>query len=65
MLYGKYPFTGYSDDAILRKIKKTKPDFSGVNISANAKDFIEKCLTVDPQKRIPWQDVYDHPLIKE
>jgi serine/threonine protein kinase len=39
-LYGKYPFMGISDYDILKKIESTKVDFGGVNISANAKDFI-------------------------
>lgn len=45
---------GMNDFDILKKIKSTKPDFSKINISANAKDFIERCLTVDPKKRISW-----------
>ncbi len=65
MLYGKYPFTGFSDFEILKRIKSTKADFSGVNISANAKNFIERCLTIDPVQRISWAEVYTHPLIKE
>jgi serine/threonine protein kinase len=63
-MYGKYPYLGINDFEILRKIKSTRPDFKGVNISAKARDFIDKCLTVDPQKRITWREIYDHPLIK-
>lgn len=58
MLFGKYPFMGMNDLDILKKIKNTKPDFSRVNISGSAKDFIEKCLTVDPKKRIGWVQIY-------
>ena len=54
MIYGKYPYTGRTDYDILRKIKGTRPDFSKIQISSNAKDFIEKCLTVDIKKRIKW-----------
>jgi serine/threonine protein kinase len=36
-----------------------------VNISEKARDFIEKCLTIDPKKRISWKAVYSHPLIVE
>lgn len=45
---------GMNDFDILKKIKNNRPDYSKVNISANAKDFIDKCLTVDPRKRITW-----------
>jgi hypothetical protein len=40
LLYGKYPFMGISDLDILKKIENTKPDFGGVNLSANARNFI-------------------------
>jgi serine/threonine protein kinase len=64
LLYGKYPFMGANDDAVLIKIMTTKPDFKSINISANVKDFIERCLTIDPKQRISWSEIYDHPLIK-
>lgn len=50
---------------ILNKIKKSRPNFNGVEISANAKDFIDRSLTVDPKKRITWTEVYDHALLKD
>jgi serine/threonine protein kinase len=49
---------------ILKKIETTKPDFNGINLSANARNFIERCLTDNREKRISWRDIYDHPLIK-
>lgn len=55
---------GLSDLDILKKIETTKPDFNGINLSANARNFIERCLTDNPVKRISWRDIYDHPLIK-
>jgi serine/threonine protein kinase len=64
LLYGKYPFMGLSDLDILKKIETTKPDFNGINLSANARNFIERCLTDNREKRISWRDIYDHPLIK-
>ena len=64
LLYGKYPFMGLNDFDILKKIENSKPDFSGVNLSANAKNFIERCLTVLPANRISWREIYEHPLIK-
>lgn len=56
MLYGKYPFMGINDPMILKNIKEKKiPDFGGVNLSENAKDFIIRCLTYDPKQRIQWR----------
>lgn len=55
LLYGKYPYTGMNDFDILKKIKKNRPDFSKVNISVEARDFLDRCLTVDPRKRISWR----------
>lgn len=45
---------GMNDYDILKKIKANRPDFSKVNISSSARDFIDRCLTVDPKKRISW-----------
>ena len=64
MLYGKYPYVGHSDCEILQRIRKTPVYFSGVEISHNARDFIAKCLTVDPKKRISWPEIYEHSLMK-
>jgi len=33
MLYGKYPYQGVSDPDILKKIRTSRPDFTGINIS--------------------------------
>lgn len=40
MMYGKYPYMGMNDYDILKKIKNNRPDFTKVNISRSAKDFI-------------------------
>ena len=65
LLYGKYPYMGVSDYDILKKIRSTRPDYYGVNLSDKARDFIDRCLTVNPKARISWKEIYDHPLIKE
>jgi serine/threonine protein kinase len=65
MIYGEYPYIGHSDDDILIKIKEQRPNYSKVNISDNARDFIERCLTVDPDKRITWKEIYLHPILEE
>jgi serine/threonine protein kinase len=65
MLYGRYPYFGMSDMEILKKIETTRPDFKGVNLSDDARDFIEKCMTDNRTKRITWREIYNHPLIKQ
>lgn len=55
MLYGRVPYSGLNDYAILRNIKTTKPNYSDANISEEALDFIQRCLTPDPSKRITWK----------
>lgn len=63
MLFGEYPYMGMNDYDILKKIKNNRPNFAKVNISRTAKDFIDRCLTVDPKKRISWVQIYSHELI--
>jgi serine/threonine protein kinase len=53
-----------NDFEILKKIKTSRPDYSRVNISASARDFIDRCLTIDPKKRISWVEIYSHELIQ-
>jgi serine/threonine protein kinase len=65
LLYGKYPYHGLNDYQILKKIKTSRPDFYGVNLSDKARDFIDRCLTVNPKNRISWKEIYGLPLINE
>lgn len=65
LIYGEYPFKGFSDFEIYKNILKNPPNFDKVNISDKAKDFIERCLIIDPKARISWKEVYSHPLIIE
>ncbi len=65
LLYGKYPYQGVSDPDILKRIRTSRPDFNGINISEKARDFIDRCLIVDPKSRIKWKEIYDHPVIRE
>ena len=62
MIYGKYPYFGATEQMIYEQSKKP-PSFSGVNISDITKDFILRCLTFDPEKRISWQELYEHKLL--
>lgn len=55
---------GMNDYDILKKIKNNRPDYNKVNLSRDARDFIDRCLTIDPKKRISWVEIYSHPLIQ-
>jgi serine/threonine-protein kinase ULK/ATG1 len=64
MIFGYYLFTGPSDGEIRKKIKIRNIEYpKNIKTSENAKDFIERCLTIDPNLRISWVEIYSHPLI--
>jgi serine/threonine protein kinase len=63
---GDYPYNAISDPEILKKIKSGPPRFSEkYDITEESKDFIRKCLTIDPKKRITWKAMYEHPLLSD
>ena len=65
-LIGEYPYNAYNDHEILKKIKSYPPRFpETIEISEASKEFIRRCLTIDPNKRISWAEIYDHPLLDE
>jgi serine/threonine protein kinase len=65
-LVGDYPYNAINDFEILKKIKSGPPKFpDSIKISEESKDFIRKCLTVDPKKRITWKAIYEHPLLND
>jgi serine/threonine-protein kinase ULK/ATG1 len=58
-LTGDYPYTAINDMEILKKIKKGPPIFPPkIPISKESMDFILRCLTIDPKKRITWKAIY-------
>jgi len=55
LLSGKAPFFGKEDSDIFQMVRKGSFKFDGPQwkaVSADAKDFITKLLTVDPKKRL-------------
>ena len=64
MIFGRLPYTGH-DEYSIYLASLNPPSFAGVNISDTSKDFITRCLTANPDKRISWSEIYQHRLIKD
>lgn len=67
MLCGRPPFESQEVKNTYRKIKAGVFQFpnesASLRISIYAKDFIRKCLIVDPAKRMDLQEMIDHDFI--
>ena len=58
------PFPGISEKAILTKIQKKSPYKQAED--PKLRDLIDKLLVEDPEKRLSWEDYFNHPFfIKE
>ena len=61
MLVGKTPFKAKNIFDLMRQIEKNKislPD--DINISDDCKDLLFKLLEKEPEKRISWEDFFNH-----
>ena len=68
MLCGYTPFRSDDAAALAAETQRGKVEFHDrywKNISAEAKDFVKKCLTVDPKKRITADEGMAHPWLTE
>jgi serine/threonine protein kinase len=66
LLRGKLPFDSSNKQEVIEKTKAGVIDFSGDLwniVSAGARDFITKCLQVDPEKRCSVDTALAHPWI--
>lgn len=69
LLTGSAPFTGTNTKRILEKIKNQKKTLKfPFYLSSDAKDFLKKLLTIDPEKRLnideDFEKVKKHPFFK-
>ena len=64
LLFGKPPFTASNIIDLLKNIKsQTLQIPRHINkISDACEDVLRKMLVVDPNKRIDWEDLFDHPI---
>jgi calcium-dependent protein kinase len=66
LLSGEPPFDGFEDD-VLENIKRCNYSFNSKrwkSISETGKDFVQKLLIEDPQKRMSAIEALNHPWIK-
>ncbi|CAD8210504.1 unnamed protein product [Paramecium pentaurelia] len=61
-IFRRTPWIANSVPQLLNMILKCPVQFPSY-ISAEAKDFIQKCLEVEEDKRMGWNDLYRHQLI--
>jgi serine/threonine protein kinase len=66
ILFGKPPFVGMTVPNLIRDIKNKVGKITfPKEISDESKDLINRLLIPDPQKRISWQEVFQHPLFEK
>ena len=66
LLCGYPPFNDRNDHVIIEKIKKGDFEFppeEWANISGEAKDFVRKLLTIEPENRVSAIEALKHPWI--
>ena len=67
LLFGVTPYTGMTENGLYQQIRKN----TGANlkfpttISDESKDVLRKMLTIDPQARINWVDLFNHPVFNK
>jgi len=65
LLIGSPPFSASRNSQVLEKIKKGKVRFGSrwVGLSNDARDFVLRCLTVDPDDRFDAKTALNHPFL--
>lgn len=70
MLYGDNPFFGLNIPEIMQKIKKFNSiklpfDDNKNRVSDLSKDLLRRLLEMEPERRIDWDDFFNHPVFAE
>lgn len=66
MLYGKTPWPARSQYELVMNITNIPLKFPyNITISETSKDFIKKCLEIEEEKRISWEQLFDHKIFRE
>jgi len=64
LIHGCAPWKANSMKELLENVQTKQPVFSK-KINSEIEDLIRKMLKVDEADRLSWQEVYDHPALKE
>lgn len=64
MLTGRFPYSNFECMQALYRIGKGERPQIPDSLSKDAKDFIRKCLQVDPSSRSTAAQLLDHPFVK-
>ena len=65
LLFKKYPYNGRSETIILEDIKKKGQKELFKSKDNELDDLIRKLLVKDPEKRISWEEYFEHPFFKK
>lgn len=60
LLFNKLPYPGYKEEAILEKIKNKVPYKQPED--PKLRDLLNKLLVEDPNKRLSWEEYFNHPF---
>lgn len=65
LLFGKSPYTAKNIVELLQKIKSNPFRVpSSANLSPEVADVLQKMLIFNPDERIEWEDLFNHPVTK-
>jgi serine/threonine protein kinase len=64
ILVGTRPFFGRTQSEVFRSVLEEKPDLDGVNLTKDARDFIERLLTRDVDGRLTARQALSHPWMR-
>ena len=62
LYFSKKPFTGQDPGTLLNDILENDNNNLKITSDIILDDLIEKLLTIDPKKRIGWEDYFNHPF---
>lgn len=66
LLFGYLPFPARDFYSYMNNVWKMSLKFPVDKlIHENTKDFVKKCLQKTEEERISWEEIFDHPLLKE
>lgn len=69
MLFGRPPFKGLEKWELLKEHKERSGSRlemdSGIKISTRCKDLLQRMLTYNEDERITWEELINHPLLKD